>query len=505
MVVNFSIPATLSEYRASENPLFSYARLKIFYVGMTEDKRLFTKSFSDELLKSLPLVPVVAYYNKEKEDFEGHYSTQYIYGVVPESAEIEYVEEGNKTFAVCDVILYTGREDETGEIAQKIVGKKHSLELNPKNTTYEINKDADGNIQNIEFKTGTLLGLSVLGDDEKPAFEGSEFFSFVYNDFVRVFSQFEKVEEESTIIETEEAKNEQRGETMQDKIFESAMEFIKRSYAEKAQLLIQAVSESLGYDYFYLPQIFEDTVIVSYYDEDTGEIKDKRYSYSTDEEGNVVFGEGEDVLVRYLTEVEIKSLDSALSGYKAQEEDLEDQDNLEGLDENTEELTEETNVVEEENFDSEEEKNEEEQGDFLGTSDTNEETGNAEEQEQEFEVVSETTEEADQIDRTSLDNSEREELEAFRRAKKLAYVETFESTLDTEFLNSLKEEIDKYTFEELEVLLSKKFTEVNIKKIKTGTQKQTQKINAFYYENTNLENSARTRTEILQELVEKYK
>lgn len=191
MDINYNIPVTLYNYQESNNPLYSLAKLKIFYVGMTPDKRLFTKEFSDELLKSLPYVPVVGYYDKEEEDFKGHHSeVQYIYGVVPESTTIEYITEDDKEYAVCDIILYTGRKDETGEIAQQIVGKSHSLELNPDDTTYTINKDANGKVQNIEFTAGSLLGLSVLGDDEKPAFTGSEFFKNKQDEFNKIIEGF---------------------------------------------------------------------------------------------------------------------------------------------------------------------------------------------------------------------------------------------------------------------------------------------------------------------------
>ena len=87
---------------------------------MTEDKRLFTQNFSDSLLKTIYYVPVVGYFNKEKDDFEGHKEdVQYIYGFVPSESTVEYKIENDIKYAICDVLLYTGRDDETGEIAKK--------------------------------------------------------------------------------------------------------------------------------------------------------------------------------------------------------------------------------------------------------------------------------------------------------------------------------------------------------------------------------------------------
>ena len=120
MNVNYSIPVKMFDFKEEKNSLYSTAKLKIFYVGTTEDKRTFTQEFSDKLLKTLPYVPVVGYYNEEDGDFEGHkVEVQYIYGIVPENATIEYIEEDSKKYAVSDVILYTGRVDKTGEWQRK--------------------------------------------------------------------------------------------------------------------------------------------------------------------------------------------------------------------------------------------------------------------------------------------------------------------------------------------------------------------------------------------------
>ena len=175
-----SIPAFIEDLAVdTANAKYSKAKLKIYYVGQTVDRRLFTKEFSDKLLSTIAYTPVVGYYSVADEDFIGHNNVQHIYGIVPESANIEYQEDTEQgvTFAVTDIILYTGREDEIGTVASKIVGKQHSLELDPKTVAYKINYDEAGNFKNLEFTEGELVGLSVLGDKEKPAFSGSEFFS----------------------------------------------------------------------------------------------------------------------------------------------------------------------------------------------------------------------------------------------------------------------------------------------------------------------------------------
>lgn len=181
--VSTSVPASImqlpdSQFNLSEkNPFITHARLKIFYVGMTDDGRLFTEDFSNKLIKTLPQSPVVAYFDEESEDFKAHNQKQYAYGYVPENAKIYFEEEADKVWAFTDVVLFTGRKDNIGEVANKIIGMQHSLELDPETVKYVINKDSSGKVKNIEFTEGNFIGLSVVGKKEKPAFNGSHFFT----------------------------------------------------------------------------------------------------------------------------------------------------------------------------------------------------------------------------------------------------------------------------------------------------------------------------------------
>ena len=84
--MNFSIPAYLSNFSALDDKR-TIAKLKVFYVGETGDGRVFDKEFSEKLVQSLPYTPVVAFYSDLKDDFIGHNTTQYIYGIVREDAD----------------------------------------------------------------------------------------------------------------------------------------------------------------------------------------------------------------------------------------------------------------------------------------------------------------------------------------------------------------------------------------------------------------------------------
>lgn len=494
MDIKLSVPVTLFNYEASDNPLYSLAKLKIFYIGQTADKRLFTKKFSDELLKTLPNVPVVGYYDLEKGDFKGHNETvQHIYGHVPETTRVEYIKEEGKEFAVCDIILYTGRKDETGEIAQKIVGKSHSLELNPEDTTYTVNKDANGRIQNIEFTAGSLVGLSVLGDDQKPAFTGSEFFTVKEDNFQEILDGF-KTEWEKFISR----QNTQRDDGMKNQSLEAYRNFIEKSYSEKVADINKALS--LKYELFFVVQVFDAECVVCVINPETWEGTYVRLSYSS-ENGEYSFGEPQTVLPRYLTEQEIadweKLKNAAIVAVKEQEDNLnpgEQDDEDDGEDEEDEEDFDNSTQA---TVSTEGDTSHEEQGQQSTSVEQHTEqspTGQSEEGEK-------TKTEPKDFSQTTLIDSERIELETFRKEKKLSIIESFSKDLNRQFLDSLIKEIEKYSAEELEIILSKEFTKVMRER---QNQKPETKNNKFVPLTSYIQKTQDSNDEVLG-LIEKYK
>lgn len=487
--IDFKIPVTLFDFRESENSLYSYAKLKIFYVGETQDKRLFTKKFSDKLLESLPYVPVVGYYDEEEEDFIGHNSeVQYIYGIVPEDTSVEYISEDGKEYAVCDVILYTGRGDKTGEIAQKIIGKPHSLELNPNTTTFKINRTSDGKMKNIEFLNGTLLGLSILGSEETPAFAGAGFFSkgTHYQKLFEILkteidrfselskqrgeqmelnlpkdeltieeevieetqeaSEFKEEVQETPNVETEvveevvaeeniEAENfEETTETEKMEISEFLSKFMKVTDDERLQAITEALRKQLG-EYTYIVQMSTEEKVLVYFDYEEGDYF--RVKFVEGEE--IEFGEKESVKIRFLTEDEINKLWNG------------------------------TNFIQEE-------------GKRLDET--------ISEEISEFEETKEEKENSI----AALNNSERAELEAFRRERKEKLIDSFSEDLSSDFLKGIKEKIDELSFEDLENTLSKEFTRIS-------KQNRSEINKPFAYLK---ENASMTETERIAELINRY-
>ena len=245
MKVSLSVPATIYSFGETEsltkNQYVTHAKLKVFYVGQTGDKRVFTKQFSDQLLQTLPGTPVVAYYDAEKDDFIGHNYVQYVFGYVPEAATVEYVNDvvdgKSVQFAVTDVLLFTGRPDLIGSVANKIIGKAHSLELDPGTVEYTIIRTQLG-IESITFTKGHFIGLSVLGDDERPAFSGSSFFN--EQDDVKIFAEsFKEFKKEVELYKS-------GGQLMNDEnnlpILESEQEVVIAAEAEEIPAEVEVVA-----------------------------------------------------------------------------------------------------------------------------------------------------------------------------------------------------------------------------------------------------------------------
>lgn len=175
-------------------PEISKARLRIFYKGLNRNDSYITDEFASKLLSTLPYTPVVGIYNDLTKEFDGHAEDRNvanIYGVVPENPNASWEDHLDKdgvmrTYACCDVYLYTGRF----EAAKRIVGKQHSMELDTDSIVGDWKPiDADG-YEAFVYDDARFIGLSVLGDRKEPCFEGSAFFELVkkFSNFMAVNS-----------------------------------------------------------------------------------------------------------------------------------------------------------------------------------------------------------------------------------------------------------------------------------------------------------------------------
>ena len=496
--MNFSIPAYLSNFSTLDDQR-TVAKLKTFYVGETGDGRVFTKDFSEELVKSIAYTPVVAFYSDLKDDFIGHNGKQYIYGIVRPDAEygFETDDEGVEWF-ITEVMLYTDRIDNIGEIAKKIVGHKQSLEMDPNSVEYEVFKE-DGKTK-VRFTKARLCGLSVLGEEQKPAFTGSEF--FVENDDLR-----ERFENFFSFLT-----NKDRGALMDKKeIFAQYVDFIKLTYNEKQRMVAEYAQSQYGDDYSVMvAEMSDEYVVVDVFSWADWSECFKMFDYTIDEQG-VSLANERACYRRFLSLEQIEKLDASVSFTKDEEEekpvepeekeDKKEEEEFASQDDNKEEPEDEKDEEKEqpednkdeeefvendkdekddekESEDPEDDKKDDEDEDIYVEKEEDKEKekdstftnleGDNNEQKEDAELQ-ETEESKENFTASApeLNNSEREELEAYRLKERLSLVDSYKDDLDADTISSFKEMAQSVSYSELEAKLAIKYREVS----KTNTKK----------------------------------
>lgn len=188
------IPTTfvgeIAEGLTQVSPEISKARLRIFYKGFNRNQGYITDEFAEKLLSSLPYTPVVGIFNDLVKDFGGHNQDRNvakIYGVVPQDPHFAWEDHLDsdgvmRTYACTDVYLFTGRYD----AAKLIPGKQQSMELDTKTIRGDWQVINEYGQEGFVYTDAQFIGLSVLGDDKTPSFEGSAFYELVsqFNDFM---------------------------------------------------------------------------------------------------------------------------------------------------------------------------------------------------------------------------------------------------------------------------------------------------------------------------------
>lgn len=272
------------------NEVFSRGKLKVFYKGETADHRYFSDAFAEKLLKSLPYTPIVSYYDEEAKDFRGHAPEQAIYGIVDPCKKPHFEKDDDgKEWCVCDVVIYTERAGKIGEIAKQIVGHKQSLERT--DAKYVINYDAHRHFKNIEFTDGKFVGVSVLGNDQEPAFTGSQFFTAEAQETLeaklKLLRDYCSQAAQENLDQKEKTSN--GGFSMQ---ITNYSEFRKLTWGETATKLDETLTKEYGHEAYTSIEDREDGfVYVKFYSYLDGSISLYRIQYSLADDGSVQLGD----------------------------------------------------------------------------------------------------------------------------------------------------------------------------------------------------------------------
>lgn len=472
--INCSWPVTLEIFEnenTSEDEHFTRGKLNVFYKGETADHRFFSPKFSESLIKSLPYAPIVGFYDEENDDFVGHNTEQQIFGIVDPKIKptFEIDDQGNE-WAVCGTVLYTSRPDKVGEIAKKIEGHAQSLELDPETVEYKINYDDRKHFKNIEFTKGNIIGVSVLGTNQQPAFTGSHFFTAqddvnaLIEDKFRIFSAYLR------------KKNEQGGN--KSIMANSNKDFVTLSWGEKGSKLSDALTSEYSKDaYTWIEDIYDNYIVADFYYKVEGVIKTFRIDYTMDESGNVSFG---NIVEVHKTYEPIESADP--NGNMSEQGSIGEADatvitdpadhstdpseNLENAEK--EEEADKSNCSEEalEKEDGEAEnlkKDEEENKANCSSEDSNElskkeeEEGDCSTEKVDNQNDEKFMKEENESSTSSLSTSEREELEKYRKKEKVDLINHYKDCLTNEEFDNFNKNVDSYDIKELKLELLEKF------------------------------------------------
>lgn len=187
----------------------SKCRVRIFYRGFNRNRTFISDDFAQQLINSLPYVPIKGIFNYGKVDYEDHgidNTDGRIYGIIaanPNFAWEKHIDQDGieREYACADAILFSALYPE----AKIIVGSKQSMEIYPETMEGYWDTWEDG-MPYFNFKKGELLGLQVLGQDVEPCFEGAAFYSLAkeVKELVEYVKSFKEQEEKKNMDIKEE-------------------------------------------------------------------------------------------------------------------------------------------------------------------------------------------------------------------------------------------------------------------------------------------------------------
>lgn len=180
--IPISFEATPQSNFEQISPLVSKGRVRIFYKYENRNGGFISDEFAEHLISNLPYVPIVGIYDEKKGDFLSHDRDRdkaQIYGLVPPNFNGRWETSTDKdgyerTYYTCDVYLYTGRLSK----AVKINDHPQSFELDRDSIEGDWFFSKDGR-EYFKYTNAHFIGLSVLGKDVEPCFQGAAFYDFL--------------------------------------------------------------------------------------------------------------------------------------------------------------------------------------------------------------------------------------------------------------------------------------------------------------------------------------
>lgn len=178
----------------TSDPELYTTKVRVFYKGLNRNGSFITDKFANELAKSAYSKPIIGTYSFANSDFLGHEGAAKAkaYGyVIPNSLTwTDHLDDDGVTrnYATYDTVIWSRYWDEAKLIPQKT----QSMEIDPLTIEGDWRVVDDFGNTAYSYTKGTIAGLTILGDSKEPCFEGAAFFSTNTEDYKNFTSAIEK-------------------------------------------------------------------------------------------------------------------------------------------------------------------------------------------------------------------------------------------------------------------------------------------------------------------------
>ena len=175
------------------NPLMQQCEIKVFYLGHNRNGSYINRETALEMAKTLRGTPIVAAYNKDKEDFGDHGHVMHIedgeitfsvktipYGFVSPNAEVwfqnftdtdEFDNTVERTYLMTTGYLWSGQFEELTKVINE--GQPQSMELDSESLQGHWATDNNLGVDFFIINDATFSKLCILGDNVEPCYEGA--------------------------------------------------------------------------------------------------------------------------------------------------------------------------------------------------------------------------------------------------------------------------------------------------------------------------------------------
>ena len=181
------------------NPLISKCQIKVCYVSdqPNRNRSVITKEVAKKIANTIPGTPIVGYYNSEKQDFEEHNRTISLknneiviedatrpYGFVDLNARCWFQkflddDQEEHEYLMTEGWLWTGQYPEASRILNH--GNNQSMELDKNLINAWWTKDNNGKPMFFIINEAVMSKLCILGQDNEPCFEGANITSVQFS------------------------------------------------------------------------------------------------------------------------------------------------------------------------------------------------------------------------------------------------------------------------------------------------------------------------------------